>query len=146
MSNLFKAFDVSGSAMAAQSVRLNTIASNMANAQVGSPTAEGAYRSKQPVFQAVMEQVSAGAGAGSSQPSSASVRVVDIVESDAEPRLKYEPHHPQANDEGYVYMPNVNMVDEMANMISASRSYENNVEVMNTTKQLLLRTLQMGQG
>lgn len=139
MSNMFKVFDVSGSALTAQSVRLNTIASNMANAQVASTTEEGAYRSKQPVFQTVMDQLN---------PSSSTmpVRVMDIVESNAPARAKYEPAHPQANEDGYVFMPNVNMVDEMANMISASRSYENNVEVMNTTKQLLLRTLQLGQG
>ena len=140
MSNMFKVFDVSGSALSAQSVRLNTIASNMANAQVASTTEAGAYRSKQPVFQTVMDQLNP--GNNSTMP----VRVMDIVESDAPARVKYEPHHPQANEDGYVFMPNVNMVDEMANMISASRSYENNVEVMNTTKQLLLRTLQLGQG
>ena len=139
MSNMFKVFDVSGSALSAQSVRLNTIASNMANAQVASTTEEGAYRSKQPVFQTVLDQLNPNS-------STMPVRVMDIVESDAPARVKYEPHHPQANEEGYVFMPNVNMVDEMANMISASRSYENNVEVMNTTKQLLLRTLQLGQG
>ncbi|MCG5499836.1 flagellar basal body rod protein FlgC [Ectothiorhodospira lacustris] len=138
MSNMFKIFDVSGSALSAQSVRLNTIASNMANAQVASTTPEQAYRSKQPVFQTVMDQFGRSA-------STTPVRVAGIVESQAEPFVKYEPHHPLANEQGYVYMPNVNLVDEMANMISASRSYENNVEVMNTTKQLLLRTLQLGQ-
>ncbi|MFN2348521.1 MAG: flagellar basal body rod protein FlgC [Thioalkalivibrio sp.] len=138
MSNLFKIFDVSGSALSAQSVRLNSVASNMANAQVASQTPEGAYRSKHPVFASVLD--AAGQG-GSTTP----VRVVGVLESQAEPRAEYAPNHPLADEQGYIYMPNVNVVEEMANMISASRSYQNNVEVMNTTKQLLLRTLQLGQ-
>ena len=138
MSNLFKIFDVSGSALSAQSVRLNTIASNMANAQVASATPEGAYRAKHPVFATVLH--AAGQNASTSP-----VHVAGVLESQAAPRAEYSPNHPLADEQGYVYMPNVSVVEEMANMISASRSYQNNVEVMNTTKQLLLRTLQLGQ-
>ncbi len=138
MSNLFKIFEVSGSALSAQSVRLNAVSSNMANAQMVSQTPEGAYRSKHPVFATVLQ----GLGADST---STPVRVAGVMESQAQPRAEYAPQHPLADEQGYVYRPNVNVVEEMANMISASRSYQNNVEVMNTTKQLLLRTLQLGQ-
>lgn len=138
MSNLFKIFDVSGSALSAQSVRLNAIASNMANAQVASQTPEGAYRAKHPVFATVLH---AAGQSGTATP----VRVAGVLESQAEPVAKYAPNHPLANEQGYIFKPNVSVVEEMANMISASRSYQNNVEVMNTTKQLLLRTLQLGQ-
>nr|WP_296750569.1 flagellar basal body rod protein FlgC [Thioalkalivibrio sp.] len=138
MSNLFKLFDVSGSALSAQSVRLNAVASNMANAQVVSGSPEQAYRAKHPVFASVLQ----GVGPHST---ATPVQVVGVMESQAEPRAEYAPNHPLADEQGYVYKPNVNVVEEMANMISASRSYQNNVEVMNTTKQLLLRTLQLGQ-
>ena len=138
MSNLFKLFDVSGSALSAQSVRLNAVASNMANAQVVSGSPEQAYRAKHPVFASVLHGVGPNATA-------TPVQVVGVMESQAEARAEYAPNHPLADEQGYVYKPNVNVVEEMANMISASRSYQNNVEVMNTTKQLLLRTLQLGQ-
>jgi len=138
MSNLFKLFEVSGSALSAQSVRLNTVASNMANAQVASSSPEQAYRAKHAVFASVLQ------GIGPDN-ATASVQVAGVIESQAEPRAEYAPNHPLADEQGYIYKPNVNVVEEMANMISASRSYQNNVEVMNTTKQLLLRTLQLGQ-
>lgn len=138
MSNLFKVFDVSGSALSANSVRLNAVASNMANAQMVSGTPEGTYRAKHPVFASVMQAF------GQDQAVSP-VRVAGVVESQAPPHAEYAPNHPLANEEGYIYRPSVNMVEEMANMISASRTYQNNVEVMNTTRQLLLRTLQLGQ-
>ncbi|MFO8003287.1 flagellar basal body rod protein FlgC [Thioalkalivibrio sp.] len=138
MSNLSKIFEVSGSALSAQSVRLNAVSSNMANAQMVSQTPEGTYRAKHPVFATVLQ------GLGTDN-SSAPVRVAGVLESQAQPRAEYAPQHPLADEQGYVYRPNVNVVEEMANMISASRSYQNNVEVMNTTKQLLLRTLQLGQ-
>ena len=137
MSSLFSIFDVSASALTAQSVRLNTVASNLANAQVASPTEEATYRGKHPLFQAVLD----GSVADMSR---ASVRVAGIWESQAPPLLEYAPNHPLANEQGYIFKPNINVVEEMANMISASRSYESNVDVLNTTKQLLLRTLQMG--
>ena len=136
--SLFNVFDLSGSALSAQSTRLNTVASNMANADVASSTAEGVYRARQPLFTAMLEQAGG-------QESNRGVRVSGIVESDAPPRTEYMPGHPLANEDGYVFFPAINMVEEMANMMSASRSYQNNVEMMNTVKSLMLRTLQLGQ-
>jgi len=138
MSNLFSVFNTSASALTAQSVRLNTVASNLANAATAASTPEETYRSKQVVFQAIFDQNDP---SGAARP----VRVVDIVDGRDEPIPTYEPNHPQANDDGYVFRPAINVVEEMANMMSASRSYEANVEVMNTSRQLLQRTLQIGQ-
>ena len=135
---LFSIFDVAGSAMSAQTVRLNTVASNMANAEVVSGTEEGAYHSRQPVFSAVMKALGG-------NPASVPVEINGIVESDAPINKQYSPEHPEADEDGYIYMSNVNMIEEMANMISASRSYQSNVEVANTSKQLLLDTLRLGQ-
>ena len=135
---LFKIFDIAGSAMSAQSVRLNTTASNLANASSATGKAEDAYRARQPVFQTIMDQQS-------NNPASASVAVSQIVESQVPPTRVFQPAHPQADDDGYVYMSNVNVIDEMVNMISASRSYQNSVEVLNTSKELFLRTLSIGQ-
>jgi flagellar basal-body rod protein FlgC len=143
--SMFKIFDIAGSAMSAQSVRLNATASNLANANTVAPSADAAYRSRQPVFQTVMSGMGTGAGAGTADPASAGVRVAGVVQTAAPPTRAYQPGHPSADAEGYVYMSNVNVVDEMVNMISASRSYENSVEVMNTSKELLLRTLTIGQ-
>jgi flagellar basal-body rod protein FlgC len=142
--SMFKIFDIAGSAMSAQSVRLNATASNLANANSVAGSADGAYRSRQPVFQTVMAGMGAGALA-TADPASAGVRVAGVVQTEAPPPRVYQPGHPSADAEGYVYMSNVNVVDEMVNMISASRSYENSVEVMNTSKELLLRTLSIGQ-
>jgi len=142
----FKAFDIAGSGMAAQSVRLNTTASNLANADSVSGTAAGVYKPRHPIFEAVRAQLQAhGAttGAAESQPA---VRVRGIYESTAPASQRYEPGNPLADTNGYVYAPAVNVVEEMVNMISASRSYQNNVEVMNTSKDLLLATLRLGQG
>lgn len=138
--SMFRIFDISGSAMSAQSVRLNTTASNLANANTVASSPDAAYRSRQPVFQTVMNN-SAGAGA----PESAGVRVAGVVETSAEPARLYEPGNPMADKDGYIYMSNVNPVDELVNMISASRSYQSNVEVLNTSKELLMRTLSIGQ-
>lgn len=137
----FKIFDIAGSGMAAQSVRLNTVASNLANADSVSGSAETAYRARHPVFEAVR----AGLATGQSGGGDAAVRVLDIVEDGRAPQMRYEPGNPLANAEGYVFAPNVNVVEEMVNMISASRAYQNNVEVMNTSKELLLATLRLGQ-
>lgn len=137
--SLFKIFDIAGSGMSAQNTRLNTTASNLANAETVSPTEEGAYRARQPVFAAMMKSLY---NAG---PESVGVQVRGVVESDAPVQMRYAPDNPMANEDGYVYQSNVNMVDEMVNMISASRSYQNNVEVINTSKQLLLATLRMGE-
>lgn len=136
---LFRIFDIAGSAMSAQSVRLNTTASNLANANTVAGSRAEAYRSRQPVFQTVMEN-SAGL-----TPESAGVRVAGVVESSAEPVRVHEPGNPLADKDGYVYRSNVNPVDELVNMISASRSYQNSVEVLSTSKELLLRTLNIGQ-
>ncbi len=137
----FKIFEIAGSGMAAQSVRLNTVASNLANADSVSGSAETAYRARHPVFEAVRAETRAGqAGAGD-----AAVRIREIVEDARAPEMRYEPGNPLANAEGYVFAPNVNVVEEMVNMISASRAYQNNVEVMNTSKELMLATLRMGQ-
>ena len=134
--SLFNIFDVSGSALTAQSVRLNAISSNLANAEVVSSSADAAYRPKYPVFSAAFDAMSDDSVVG--------VRVDKVVESGLEPRREYQPSHPMADEEGYIYMPNVNVVEEMANMISASRSYQGNVEAMNTAKQLIVRTLNLG--
>jgi flagellar basal-body rod protein FlgC len=135
---LFRIFDIAGSAMSAQSVRLNTTASNLANATTAAGRPEEAYRSRQPIFQTVLEEQGL-------DPAAAGVRVAGVTESQAPPMRVHSPGHPLADSQGYVYMSNVNVVDELVNMISASRTYQNSVEVMNTSKDLLLRTLTLGQ-
>jgi len=138
--SLFSIFDIAGSGMSAQTVRLNVTASNLANAETISSSAEQAYRARQPVFATVLDTQP-----GMAQQTNLGVKVTEIVESNAPLRSQYEPGNPQADAKGYIYLPNVNTVEEMANMISASRSYQSNVEVINTSKQLLLRTLALGQ-
>ena len=135
--SLFNIFDISGSGMSAQSVRLNTVSSNLANVETVSGTEEGAYRSRQPIFQTVLDNEF-------NDRSVAKVEVMEVIEKDAPPTPRYQPGHPLANDDGYVFMPNVNAMEELANMISASRNYQNNVEVLSTSKDLMLRTLNMG--
>ena len=134
--SMFTIFSVSGSAISAQAQRLNTVASNLANADAVAGPDGQAYRARQVVFQTVPM---------GNNPASAGVRVQDIIESAAPNRRVFNPSHPNADGQGYVTHSNVNPVEEMVNMISASRSYQNNVEVMNTAKNLLLKTLQMGQ-
>ncbi|MGD9843166.1 MAG: flagellar basal body rod protein FlgC [Steroidobacteraceae bacterium] len=134
----FNIFDIAGSGMSAQTVRLNTTASNLANADSVSSNADTAYKARHPVFKAVH--------AGLSDNSAGSqVQVVGVSQSDTAAQARYEPSNPMANADGYVYSSNVNVVEEMVDMISASRSYQNNVEVMNTSKELMLATLKMGQ-
>lgn len=151
MSSLFSIFNVAGSGMAAQSLRLNTVASNLANAESVSSTPEGAYHAREPLFAAVHKRQSAllGDGIGSSASADAGasegVQVLGITESQEAIPARYEPGNPLANADGYVYGSNVNPVDALVNMISASRSYQNNVEVMNTAKQLMTKTLTLGQ-
>ncbi|WP_130619391.1 flagellar basal body rod protein FlgC [Dyella amyloliquefaciens] len=140
--SMFKIFDVAGSGMAAQSLRLNTVASNLANADSVSGTADGAYRAKEPLFSAV--QRAQGGASNADSDSSVGVQVKGVTESQADVQARYEPGNPMADGDGYVYGSNVNPIDELVNMISASRSYQNNVEVMNTTKQLMLKTLDLG--
>jgi flagellar basal-body rod protein FlgC len=134
---LYNVFRIAGSALSAQSVRLNTVSSNLANAEAVSSTAKGAYRAREPVFASVLSSVNGG-------PASVGVKVAAIVESQAEPVREYQPNNPLADADGYVYRANVNPVEEMANMISASRSYQNSVEVLNTSKELLLKTQTLG--
>lgn len=134
----FRIFDIAGAGMSAQSVRLNTVASNLANADSVSGSAAGVYRARHPVFQATQAPASDPAGAG--------VEVRGIVESQATPERRYDPASPLADSNGYVYAPNVNTVEEMVDMISASRAYQNNVEVMNTARGMMLATLKLGQG
>src|SRR5512139_1523638 len=137
----FKVFEIAGSGMAAQSVRLNTVASNLANAESVSGTAEGAYKARHPVFEAVRAQL--GMQQQGIEPGTA-VRVAGIVEDQRSPEMRYQPGNPLANSEGYVFAPNVNAVEEMVDMISASRAYETTVDVMNTSKELLPATLRLG--
>jgi flagellar basal-body rod protein FlgC len=139
--SLFNIFDVSGSALSAQATRLNTVASNLANAEVASSSPDTVYRARHPVFAAVLRD-SLGAGAPGAQ---GGVRVTAISESTLPPRMEHLPGHPLADENGYVYFPAINAVEEMANMMSASRSYQNNAEMLSTIKQLMLRTLQLGQ-
>jgi len=133
---LFANFEISGSAMSAQSVRLNTTASNLSNVETAASSEVDAYRSRQPVFQALMGDYT--------KPGEVGVRMLEIVESDAEIVRRYDPGHTLANADGYVFSSNVNPVEEMANMISASRAFQNNVEVMTTSRDLLLRVLSLG--
>ncbi|HEV7610234.1 MAG TPA: flagellar basal body rod protein FlgC [Steroidobacteraceae bacterium] len=139
----FKAFDIAGSGMAAQSVRLNTTASNLANADSVSGDPATVYKARHPIFQAVKAML---ASQGTGEQGGPAVKVTGIYESTAPASARYEPGNPLADAKGYVYAPAVNVVEEMVNMISASRSYQNNVEVMNTSKDLLLATLRLGQG
>lgn len=132
--SLFNIFNVSGSAMSAQAQRLNTVASNLANVDSATSATGEAYRAKQVVFEAVPMQTG---GTG--------VKVKEVVNDPSPMKQVYDPKHPMADDKGYVTMPNVNPVDEMVNMLSASRSYQNNVETMNAAKSMLLKTLTLGQ-
>ncbi len=137
-------FSIAGSGMNAQSIRLNTTASNLANADTASSSIDATYKSRQAVFSAV-RKASFDMGSLSSPQQEQGVEVLGIVESQAPLQARYEPNHPLANPEGYVYYPNVNVVEEMANMMSASRSYEANVEMFNTAKTMMQRVLTLGQ-
>jgi flagellar basal-body rod protein FlgC len=133
--SLFSVFNVSGSAMSAQAQRLNVVASNLANADSVTSSNGQPYRAKQVVFSAVPVDSSNATG----------VRVEQVVEDATAPKLVYNPKHPLADAKGYVATPNVNPIEEMVNMMSASRSYQTNVETMNVAKNLLLKTLTLGQ-
>ena len=135
--SLFKVIDVAGTAMNAQSVRLNVTASNLANAGSVSGDPEQVYRAKHPVFSSFQQTLADQTGV-------TGVKLDGIVESSAPLSTRYQPEHPDADENGNVYVSNVNTVEEMVNMISASRSYKNNVELINTTKDLLLQTLSLG--
>ena len=141
--SLMKIFDTAGSGMAAESLRLNTVASNLANADSVSSSADSAYRAKELLF-APTKEAESGFGAQNTSEGNAGVHMVGVTESQQPVETHYEPGNPMADENGYVYGSNVNPIDELVNMISASRSYQNNVEAMNTTKQLMLKTLDLG--
>ena len=144
--SMFQIFGISGSAVSAQSQRLNAVASNLANVDTVAGPDGKAYKAKQVVFQT--ELIGASQQIGPTQdlgPSRSGVRVSTIKEDDSPGRRVFDPKHPAADEQGYVTFSNVNAVDEMVNMIAASRSYQNNVEVMSTARNLLQKTLQMGQ-
>lgn len=136
--SLFNIFEISGSGLTAQSIRMNATASNIANAETISSNSGETYRARIPIFSALIEQQY-------NQSNSAMVRVDRIEESQQPLRVQYRPDHPMADENGNIYLPNVNLIEEMANMISASRSYQTNIEVMNTSKQMLMRTLSLGE-
>jgi flagellar basal-body rod protein FlgC len=133
--SLFNIFNISGSGMTAQAQRLNVVASNLANAESTTGPDGKPYRAKQVIFKTTTFEGQPGQG----------VRVSAVAEDNSPMKIVYDPKHPMADSKGYVTLPNVNPVDEMVNMISASRSYQNNVDVMNTSKALLLKTLTIGQ-
>ncbi len=127
---------IAGSGMNAQTVRLNTIASNLANAQSAAGSEDGVYRARKPVFAALMEE---GTGDG------VRVQVLDVVESDEPVRKVHEPEHPLANADGDVFYPNVNPVAEMTDMMSASRAFETSVEVLTRTRAMQMAVLRLGE-
>jgi flagellar basal-body rod protein FlgC len=133
---MFNVFDVVGSAMSAQSVRMNVTASNIANAEVSAPTPQTAYQARNPVFATILDDQSRAYGG---------VQVMDIVDNQAPGPRRFEPTKPMADETGYVYLSNVNVLEEMVNMMSASRTYQNSIEVLNTSKELMVRTLSIGQ-
>ncbi len=133
--SLFNIFNVAGSAMSAQAQRLNVVASNLANADSVTSSTGQPYRAKQVIFSATPVDGSQASG----------VKVQQVIEDASAPKLVYDPKHPLADEKGYVAMPNVNAVEEMVNMMSASRSYQTNVETMNAAKTLLMKTLTLGQ-
>jgi flagellar basal-body rod protein FlgC len=139
--SLFNVFNVSGSALNAETIRLNTTASNLANAESVSGDSSKIYRARHPVFQAMMNTSDAGFGG---QDAATGVRVLGVVESQAPALMRYQPDNPLANKDGYVFTSNVNSIEEMTNMISANRSFATNIEAINTARDLLLKTISMG--
>jgi flagellar basal-body rod protein FlgC len=142
--SLFSVFGIAATALTAQTVRMNTTASNMANANSASSSIGSTYRAREPVFSAILDETD-GFGFGADDTAAAGVQVDGIVESQAPLRREYQPGNPLADAQGYVFLPNVNPVEEMANMISASRTYQTNIEIMDASKQMLTRTLSLGQ-
>ncbi|MCJ8167971.1 flagellar basal body rod protein FlgC [Atopomonas sediminilitoris] len=146
--SLSSIFNIAGSAMSAQTIRLNTTASNMANAESVSSNRDETYRARHPVFAVQFNEALNGAGGSlfaQDEHAGNGVQVLGVVESDASLMPRYEPNHPAADEQGYVYYPNVNVVEEMANMISASRSFQSSAEMMNTAKSMMQRVLTLGQ-
>jgi len=146
--SLSSVFNIAGSGMSAQSTRLNTISSNIANAETVSSSVDQTYRARHPVFATGFQQ----AGGQPDQSlfaeqdqAGVGVQVLGVVEDQGELQARYEPNHPAADEAGYVYYPNVNVVEEMADMISASRAFQTNAELMNTAKTMLQKVLTLGQ-
>ena len=138
--SLFNVFNISGSAMNAETIRLNTTASNLANAESVNGDAGKVYRARHPVFAAMMDS-----DAGlEDQDASTGVRVLGVMESTTPPLKTYQPDHPLADKDGFVYTSNVNSIEEMTNMISANRSFSTNVLAINTARDLLLKVISMG--
>jgi flagellar basal-body rod protein FlgC len=135
MSSLFNVFNISGSAMSAQSQRLNAVASNLANADSVTSANGNPYKAKQVIFSAVPMGTTQANG----------VKVQQVIEDSSAPRLLHQPEHPLADENGFVTMPNVNVTQEMVNMISTSRAYQNNVDTMNAAKSMLLKTLTLSE-
>lgn len=140
MATLFRVMDIASTGMSAENVRLNTTASNIANANSVSSSYEDTYKARHPVFAAELQRATQEQGAGTK------VNVLGIVESQKPLQVEYAPGNPLADENGYIYKPNVNVVEEMANMLSASKGYETNVQVADTTKRLFRRVLMIGQG
>lgn len=138
--SLFNVMSISSTGMEAESVRLNTTASNIANANSVSSSYDETYKARKPVFAAELQR------ATDAQFKGASVKVLGVVESQAPLQVEYSPNNPMADENGYIYKPNVNIVEEMADMLSASKAYETNVQVADTTKRIFRRVLQLGQG
>ena len=136
--SLFNIFDIAGSGLSAQTTRLNVTASNISNAQSVGSSPDSAYKARNPVFAATYQDAF-------KQQDAVGVQTLGIVESAGEHPQRYEPGNPLADDNGYIYLSNVNALEEMTNMMSASRGYQNNVEVINTSKDLLLQTLRLGE-
>ena len=139
--SLLSIFDISGSAMNAEAMRLNVTASNLANADSVAASASSAYRARHPIFATQLRQFAADPNFDSP---GVGVRVLDVIQSGAAPAKRYQPDHPLADAAGYVYGSNVNPVEELTNMISAARSFQGNVEVMTTARDLVLKTLALG--
>lgn len=145
--SLSNVFQIAGSGMSAQSTRLNTISSNIANAETVSSSVDQTYRARHPVFATMLssQQAEGGSLFRTNEEAGVGVEVTAIVEDQSALESRYEPNHPAADENGYVYYPNVNVVEEMADMISASRSFQTNAELMNTAKQMMQKVLTLGQ-
>lgn len=146
--SLASVFNIAGSGMSAQTTRLNTVASNIANAETVSSSIDQTYRARHPVFATMLQgQQNGDSGSlfGDQDSAGQGVQVTGVVEDQSNLEARYEPNHPAANKDGYVYYPNVNVVEEMADMISASRSFQTNAELMNTAKTMMQKVLTLGQ-
>jgi flagellar basal-body rod protein FlgC len=142
--SLSNVFDIAASGMSAQSVRLNAISSNIANADSAASTPEAAYKSRQPIFELIRQPVD-DAGMQDDLNNGYGVQVAGIFESTTAPQMRYEPENPLADKDGYVHYPDINVVEEMANMMAASRAFQTNVDMMDTAKSMMQRVLALGQ-